>query len=318
MRPLEGISFGFPVDLPSQSAERLPTLATDLYVWKRLRRGLRLTRNETEAIVRTSCAGFSTNAAAVMIAAQSDDPVLTTIRSEALERSQVAPVFEYLTIDIGPLLTDSPAHNRAAEWVRDRLSSYGVENAHLEPWSFGRGWTVEKLTLEMIEPRYLPLIGYADGWSAAISGQIEATPVFVGGMSPEELAAQLKGAIVMPEPILTNFVRNDRPNPSGAGDKTDVAAATRVASRRPPPLTETPQNARCAPRSCGFRGIDARWFSSRPAGRRSAPSPPSARAEWSRCWPARSPPTARRCSPWTRMIPGTSSRSRSMTARRRR
>ena len=39
----------------------------------------------------------------------------------------------------------------------------------------------------MIEPRYLPLIGYADGWSAATAGEIVAAPVFVGGKSPEEI-----------------------------------------------------------------------------------------------------------------------------------
>ncbi len=47
-----------------------------------------------------------------------------------------------------------------------------MTNVHLEPWKFGRGWTLERLTVEMIEPRYLPLIGYADGWSAATAGEI--------------------------------------------------------------------------------------------------------------------------------------------------
>ena len=67
-----------------------------------------------------------------------------------------------------------------------------------------RGWTLERLTIEMIEPRYLPLIGYADGWSAATPGEIVASPVLVGGKSPEEVGAmraQLKGAIVMTQPI---------------------------------------------------------------------------------------------------------------------
>ena len=148
-----------------------------------------------------------------------DRDVLAKIRSEALERSQVSPVFEMFTVAIGPRLTASPAHKRAAAWARDRLASYGLDNARLEPWHFGRGWTLEKLTVEMIEPRYLPLIGYADGWSAATVGEIVAAPIFVGGKSPEQVAAsgaQLKGAIVMTDPILTNFVRKDRPQPSDA------------------------------------------------------------------------------------------------------
>src|SRR4029077_8086040 len=140
-----------------------------------------------------------------------DRDLLAKIRSEAFERSQVAPVFEMFTVTIGPRLTASPAHKRAAEWARDRLASYGLDNARLEPWHFGRGWTLEKLTVEMIEPRYLPLIGYADGWSAATGGEIVAAPIFIGGKTtPEELTAlapQMKGAIVMTQPILTNFVR---------------------------------------------------------------------------------------------------------------
>ena len=118
-------------------------------------------------------------------AAQTGDPVLARIRSEGLEHSQVAPVFEMFTENIGPRLTASPAHKRAAEWARERLASYGLTNAHLEPWTFGRGWTLEKLTVEMVAPRYLPLLGYADGWSASTSGEIVAAPAFLGGKTTD-------------------------------------------------------------------------------------------------------------------------------------
>jgi carboxypeptidase Q len=165
---------------------------------------------------------------------QTDRETLARIRTEGLEHSQVAPVFEMLTVNIGPRLTASPAHKRAAEWARDRLASYGLEHARLEPWTFGRGWTLEKLTIEMVEPRYLPLIGYADGWSASTSGEIVAAPAFVGGKTPEELTAlapQLKGAIVMTQPILTNFVRKDRPQPSDPGYVPMSAAYATSAGR---------------------------------------------------------------------------------------
>src|SRR5262245_44411588 len=100
-----------------------------------------------------------------------DRETIAKIRDEGLQRSQVDPVFSELTVAIGPRLTASPAHKRAAEFVRDRLASYGLANARLEPWKFGRGWTLEKLTIEMVAPRYLPLIGYADGWSAPTPGE---------------------------------------------------------------------------------------------------------------------------------------------------
>jgi len=185
---------------------------------------------------------IGTGGASILLAqAPVDRDLLAKIRSEAFEHSQVEPVFDMLTVTIGPRLTASPAHKRAAEWARDRLASYGLDNARLEPWHFGRGWTLEKLTVEMIEPRYLPLIGYADGWSASTAGEIIAAPLFVGGKSPAEVDAlrpQLKGAIVMTEPIMTNFVRKDRPQPSDP-EYVPLSAAYATGIGQPRPDTPT-------------------------------------------------------------------------------
>src|SRR5947207_6148485 len=184
-------------------------------------------------------------AVCVTIVQAQSDPTLARIRTEGLEHSQAAQVFNYLTINIGPRLTASPAHKRAAEWTRDRLTAYGLSNVHLEPWKFGRGWELQKLTVEMIEPRYLPIIGYADGWSAATSGEIVAAPVFIGGKPPDEvasMASSLKGAIVLSQPMMTSFVRKDRPQPSEEDYVPNSAAyATSVGQRPPPPGQETPQ-----------------------------------------------------------------------------
>jgi carboxypeptidase Q len=183
----------------------------------------------------------------VVVSAQSggDLQMLAKIRAEGLQHSQVAPVFETLTVDIGPRLTASPAHKRAAEFMRDRLTADGLSNVHLEPWSFGRGWTLEKLTVEMVEPRYLPLIGYADGWSASTPAEIVAAPVMAAGKTPEEIGAmrdRLKGAIVMTQPIMTAFVRKDRPQPTDPGYAPNSAAyATSVGQRPPRAGQETPQ-----------------------------------------------------------------------------
>ena len=194
---------------------------------------------------RLSCAVVALATVAASAQSTGDRATLDRIKSEGLEHSQAAAVFDYLTIDIGPRLTASPAHKRAAEWTRDRLAGYGLSNAHLEPWTFGRGWELQKLTLEMIEPRYLPLIGYADAWSAATAGEIVAAPVLVGGKPPEEvaaMAASLKGAIVLSQPMMTNFVRKDRPQPSDPGyTPMSAAYATSVGQRAATAGQETPQ-----------------------------------------------------------------------------
>ncbi len=178
-------------------------------------------------------------AAAVMSAQGAPDPMLARIRAEGLDRSQAAPVFETLTVDIGPRLTNSPAFRRAVAFVRDRLTAYGLSNVRAEPWHFGRGWTLEKLTLEMVEPRYLPLIGYAEAWSPSTDGDVVAAPVFIGGKTPETveaMRAQLKGALVMTQPLMTRFVRADRPQPTDPQASRSQPNAS--AGTRPPAIAQ--------------------------------------------------------------------------------
>ena len=189
---------------------------------------------------------------ALLFAQSGSSAAFEKIRAEGMQRSQAQVMFETLTTDIGPRLTASPAQKRASEYMRDRLASYGLSNVHLEPWKFGRGWTLEHLTVEMVEPRYLPLIAYADAWSPATSGDIVGAPVYVGGRDADALTTmggQLKGAIVMTQPILTNFVRKDRPQPSEPTYLPNSAAyATSVGRARdtatPPGETPAQRTAR--------------------------------------------------------------------------
>ena len=174
-----------------------------------------------------------------------DAALFEKIRVEGMEHSQAGALFETLTTDIGPRLTASPAHKRAAEWAREKLAGYGLANSHLEPWRFGRGWEAQRVVVEMVEPRYLPLIAYADGWSASTAGELSGAPVLAGGKTPEQLEAMkgaLKGAIVLSAPLFDNFVRKDRPNPSDPGYQANGAAyATSVGrTAQPRPQGETP------------------------------------------------------------------------------
>ena len=63
------------------------------------------------------------------------------IRSEAAERSQILNTLHMLTDVYGPRLTGSPNLKAASDWVVKRTTEWGLKNAHLEPWDFGRpGW----------------------------------------------------------------------------------------------------------------------------------------------------------------------------------
>src|SRR5215467_13857292 len=63
--------------------------------------------------------------------------VIAKIRSEGLNRSQALETFTHFTEVIGPRLTGTPAYKNAAEWARERLKEWGLENPRLEAWEFG-------------------------------------------------------------------------------------------------------------------------------------------------------------------------------------
>jgi hypothetical protein len=75
---------------------------------------------------------------------------------------------------VGPRLTGSPNMKRANEYTRDKLSSFGLSNAHLEPWGtpFGRGWSNEYIDVEMVAPDRAPLIAYAKAWTPGTNGTV--------------------------------------------------------------------------------------------------------------------------------------------------
>jgi len=147
--------------------------------------------------------------------------MLARIRSEGLQRSRALVLYRTLTDDIGARLTGSPAHVRAANWARDRFMEWGLANPHLEPYEFGRGWQLDKIAVEMTEPRYFPLIAYADGWSPSTKGVVAGRVVYIGDKSAQQIqamAGQLRGAIVLTHLPQTEWVDKDRPQP-GLDDK---------------------------------------------------------------------------------------------------
>ncbi|MBV8857646.1 MAG: M20/M25/M40 family metallo-hydrolase [Acidobacteria bacterium] len=123
------------------------------------------------------------------------------IKDEGLNRSQLMQTLEYLTDGIGPRLTGSPALRRANAWTRDRLTSWGLSNAHLEPWGpFGRGWTLKRFSAEAVEPVAFPLLAYPRAWSPGLEAPLTAELVVVDAKNEEELQkykGQLRGKFVL-------------------------------------------------------------------------------------------------------------------------
>jgi hypothetical protein len=142
--------------------------------------------------------------------------MVARIRTEGLQRSRALALYRTLTDEIGARLTASPAHIQAARWARDRFTEWGLADAHLEPYEFGRGWSLERISVEMTTPRYFPLIAYADAWSPSTAGLVSGRVVYVGDKTASEIqamAGQLRGAIVLTHLPQTQFVDTDRPQP---------------------------------------------------------------------------------------------------------
>ena len=101
--------------------------------------------------------------------------MLSRIRKEAMERSQIMKTMHMFTDVYGPRLTGSPNHKAAAEWAVKQMTAWGFDNAHLEPWDFKHsGWLNERLTAHLISPLKDPLICEVLAWTPSTKGTVQA------------------------------------------------------------------------------------------------------------------------------------------------
>jgi hypothetical protein len=187
--------------------------------------------------------------------------VIERIKDEGLNRSQVMQTLSHLTEVIGPRLTASPALKRANNWTRDKLTEWGLQNAHLEPWGpFGRGWTLKRFSAEVTEPQAFPLLAYPRAWSPGLDAPLTSEVLLVEATNEEELQkykGQVRGKIV-----LAGTVRELKPKFESPGKRLsekellDLANAPDPASvpRRPftPPSPQEIARARFNDRRTQF------------------------------------------------------------------
>lgn len=111
--------------------------------------------------------------------------VVNKIKAEAFDNSKVMDHLYFLADRYGPRLTGSPEFQQAADWALSQLKEYGLANVHGEKWGpFGRSWSLQSYSLEMVAPRYSHLVGAPLAWSAttqgAITGDVLFAPVIQG------------------------------------------------------------------------------------------------------------------------------------------
>lgn len=130
-----------------------------------------------------------------------DADILAKIRDEGMNRSQVMELASWLTDVHGSRLTGTPALRAAQQWCLDTMRQWGLSNTVLEPWGeFGRGWSLRRATLQMLEPAFSPLIAWPLAWTGGTGGIVRGEAVLVNAKNEEELArfkGTLRGRIVL-------------------------------------------------------------------------------------------------------------------------
>ncbi|SPE42630.1 Peptidase M28 [Candidatus Sulfopaludibacter sp. SbA3] len=108
-----------------------------------------------------------------------------------------------LTDRYGPRLTNSPQFRAAGEWAVGQLKEWGLSNVHLEKWATtgGRGgaipsWEIKGYSGAMVEPTYMPIIGYPQAWTGGTNGMVTGEAIMAQIQTPDDLkkwTGKLKG-----------------------------------------------------------------------------------------------------------------------------
>ena len=184
-------------------------------------------RNYRMSMTARSIVATLSVALASLASAQQPEPIDTAmnarIRVEGIDRSKIMWIEHNLTDVYGPRPIGSPNHLAAANWALRTMTSWGMKNAHLEPFTWrGVGWLPGRATGFIISPVAQNLKFEAQPWSPSTKGTVRGEVVsIVAPETPTEeeltafltpLASKVKGGIVMvglPPNVPVNF--NERP-----------------------------------------------------------------------------------------------------------
>lgn len=142
-----------------------------------------------------------------------DTAMVSRIKKEGFDNSQVMSILSMLTDVNGPRLTNSPGFKKAADYAKTTLQSWGMQNVVFDNWGeeFGRGWQLKKFSLQETAPVFSPIIAYPKAWSPGIKGAVQAEAVYLDIKTEEDVQkykGKLKGKIVLfslPTPVKPGF-----------------------------------------------------------------------------------------------------------------
>jgi len=154
-----------------------------------------------------------------------DYSMMTRIRDEGLHRSQVMDTLYHLTDVIGARLTGSPQLKAANEWTRDRMAGWGLANAHLEGYPFGRGWSFSSCQVRMVSPRSAVLFALPKAWTPGTNGPVRGEVMRIKAETPQDLDAykgKVAGKILLlSDPADFNAAEDSPRRPDGTSFESE-------------------------------------------------------------------------------------------------
>jgi len=157
-----------------------------------------------------------------------DLDLVNRIREEGFRRSHVMEIAQHLTDVIGPRVTGSPQLNEANEWTKQKLTEFGLANARLESYPFGRGWSWSRCSLDLLGDHAKSLSAIPQAWTPGTGGAArEGEAMLLVVKKPEELE-QYRGKVTG-KFVLLSKVREVKPNDTAPFKRlTDEDLAGRV------------------------------------------------------------------------------------------
>ena len=149
----------------------------------------------------TFCSGIRTTQAQPVL----EDSVLSLIKMEGQDNSQVMEIARLMTDVYGPRLTGSPQLEKASAWAIEKLAEWGVNESYLHEWGpFGRGWSLDEFSLRMVEPDAHVIHAYPKAWTSSTPGPVTAEVVVMDVKNVDDLdqyRGKLSGKIVLISPL---------------------------------------------------------------------------------------------------------------------
>ncbi|MBI3404209.1 MAG: hypothetical protein HY046_01980, partial [Acidobacteria bacterium] len=111
--------------------------------------------------------------------------VYDQIRAEETNNSKIMWIIHQIADVHGPRVTGSPQLKSASEWAMKTMTSWGLANAHLEPWTFQppsaakpvTGWENLELSADAVKPFRGQLMVKPLAWTPSTKGVVTAEVV---------------------------------------------------------------------------------------------------------------------------------------------